>query len=382
MTSSRAIAVLGLGRMGAAIAARLVSTGWEVTSWTRSGRVVDSVKMADDPDDAVANADVVILALFDGPACTQVLDRVRDSLRPGAIVLNTSTIAPAEAAELARQFGASYVHAPLLGSVPAVANGALKILASAEEGTLARVGPLLDALGEVRPVGDAATAAALKLVANSSLAGAVLALRDSLSQGSALSLPHAQVLDVLELGQLGALVARKRPFLDGKPAPTEFTIGALAKDMALLADASQSPLRSAAELAGSPAGPEADIALAATIPAASDDVLTPLRAYIRGHATGDPAYFREAFLPTAHIEGMRNETFVSWRLDDYCALFDGQPAPDEPARSRRIDAVDVHGTVATASMTLRHGADTFTDIFLLVHVDGQWRIANKAYDRH
>src|SRR5258708_9131568 len=174
--------------MGAAIAARLVSTGWEVTGWTRSGRVVDSVKMADDPDDAVANADVVILALFDGPACAQVLDRVRDSLRPGAIMLNTSTIAPAEAAELARQFGASYVHAPLLGSVPAVAHGALKILATPEDGTLAPVAPLLDALGEVRPLGDAATAAALKLGANSSLAGALPALRASPSHASALSL--------------------------------------------------------------------------------------------------------------------------------------------------------------------------------------------------
>ncbi len=368
--------------MGAAMAARLVSLGWEVTGWTRSGRAVDSVKRADDPNDAVVNADVVILALYDGPACAKVLDRVRDSLRPGAIVLNTSTIAPAEAAALAGQFGASYVHAPLLGSLSAVANGALEILAGADAGALARVRPLLGALGEVRPAGDAATAAALKLVANSSLAGAVLALRDSLRQGGALSLPPAQVLDVLELGQLGALVARKRPFLAGKPAPAEFTIGALAKDMALLVDASQSPLRSAAELADSPAGPEADIALAATTPAAAGDVLTPLRAYIRGHATGDPAHFREAFLPTAHIEGMREGTFVSWRLDDYCALFHGQPAPDEPARSRRIDAVDVHGAVATASMTLRHGADTFTDVFLLVHVDGQWRIANKAYHRH
>jgi hypothetical protein len=119
-----------------------------------------------------------------------------------------------------------------------------------------------------------------------------------------------------------------------------------------------------------------------TIPAVGADVLTPLRAYTRGHATGDPANFRAAFLPTAHIEGVRDGTFVSWCLDDYCALFDGQPAADEPARSRRIDAVDVHGTVATASMTLRHGADTFTDIFLLVHADGQWRIANKAYHRH
>jgi hypothetical protein len=73
---------------------------------------------------------------------------------------------------------------------------------------------------------------------------------------------HAQVLDVLETGQLGALVARKRSFLDGKRATAEFTISALAKDMALLADASQTPLPSAAELAASPAAPEADIALA------------------------------------------------------------------------------------------------------------------------
>lgn len=152
--------------------------------------------------------------------------------------------------------------------------------------------------------------------------------------------------------------------------------------MALLADASRTPLPSAAELAGSPAGSHADIALAAMTPAVGDDVLAPLRSYIRGHATGDSAHFREAFLPTARIEGMRERTFVSWHLDEYCALFHGQPAPDEPARSRRIDAVDVHGTIATATMTLWHGADTFTDIFLLVRDDGRWRIASKAYHRH
>jgi Putative lumazine-binding len=44
--------------------------------------------------------------------------------------------------------------------------------------------------------------------------------------------------------------------------------------------------------------------------------------------------------------------------------------------------VDVHGTVATASMTLSHGPDTFTDVFLLVLAEGRWQIANKAYHRH
>ncbi|WP_424639561.1 nuclear transport factor 2 family protein [Embleya sp. AB8] len=384
MTTSHTVAVLGLGRMGAAIATRLADLDWDVVAWTRSGRrAAGTVDTADDPNHAVAKADIVLLALFDGPACQQVVDRIHDSLRPDAIVLNTGTIAPAEAAQLARRLGPSYVHAPVLGSVPAVAAGTLRILAAADQGAFDRARPVLEVLGTVRRVDDAATAAALKLVANSSLAGAVLALRDSLRQADALGLPRAQVLDILELGLLGGLVARKRSLLAGQPTtgPADFTIGALAKDLALLAAASDTPLPSAAELADTPAAPEADIAVAATVPAVGDAVLEPLRAYIRGHATGEPAHFRDAFLPGAHIEGIRDGAFVSWPLDDYCALFPGRPAPDEATRSRRIDTVDVHGTVATATMTLRHGPDTFTDVFLLVHVDEGWRIANKAYHR-
>ncbi|MDT9692791.1 nuclear transport factor 2 family protein [Streptomyces sp. P9(2023)] len=383
MTAPHTIAVLGLGRMGDAIATRLTAQDWDVVGWTRSGRTSGTVRMTGDPNDAVGMADLVILALFDGLACRQVHDDVRDSLRADTMVLNTSTIAPAEAARLARQLGPSYVHAPVLGSVPAAAAGALQILAAAGPGALDRVRPVLEALGTMRRVDDAATAAALKLVANNSLAGAVLALRDSLRQADALGLQRAEVLDVLELGQLGGLVARKRPFLDSDSAAgtADFTIGALAKDMTLLADASNTPLRSASGLADTLAEPEADIAIAATVPAVADAVLEPLRAYIRGHATGDPTHFRDAFLSTAHIEGIRDGAFVSWPLDEYCALFHGQSAPDEPIRSRRIDAVDVHGTVATATMTLSHGADTFTDIFLLVRVDDSWRIANKAYHR-
>jgi putative lumazine-binding protein len=120
----------------------------------------------------------------------------------------------------------------------------------------------------------------------------------------------------------------------------------------------------------------------AAIDERDEQVLTPLRAYMRGHATGDPAHFRTAFLPSAHVEGIRDGAFVSWTLDDYCTLFTGQPAPDEATRSRHIDSVHVYGSVATAAMTLWHGPDTFTDIFLLVRADGRWRIANKAYHRH
>ncbi|MEV0323649.1 nuclear transport factor 2 family protein [Streptomyces sp. NPDC050658] len=383
MTTPHTIAVLGLGRMGTAIATRLAAQGWHVTGWTRSGRTPDTITPTTDPNDAVAQADHVLLALYDGPACRQVLHTIRDALRTNTIVINTSTIAPTEAAQLAQQTGPTYIHAPVLGSVPAATSGTLQILAAAPHQTLARARPLLETLGTVRPIEDAPTAAALKLIANNSLTGAVLALRDTLRQADALDLPRTQVLDILELGQLGTLVTRKRPYLTGHPTPrtTDFTIGALTKDTALLAAASNTPLRSAAALTHTPADPEADITVATT-PTAHQAALQPLHAYIRGHATGDPTHFRHAFLPTAHIEGIRNGTFVSWSLDDYCALFPGHPAADEPTRSRRIDTIDIHGTVGTATMTLTHGPDTFTDIFLLVHTDNSWHIANKTYHRH
>ncbi len=101
--------------------------------------------------------------------------------------------------------------------------------------------------------------------------------------------------------------------------------------------------------------------------------------YLRGHATGNGTEMRKAFLPTAHIEGMRDGKFVSWTVDEYTSRFSGKPAADEASRKRTIDSVDVSGTAAMARATLVHGATTFTDYFVLLKVDGEWKIANKVY---
>ena len=110
-----------------------------------------------------------------------------------------------------------------------------------------------------------------------------------------------------------------------------------------------------------------------------DPVRVPLNNYLKGHATGDPSHMRKAFLPTAHIEGIRDGKFVSWSVDEYCALFNGKPAADEASRRRTIDHVDISGTAAVARATLVHGATTFTDYFVLLKVGDEWKIANKVY---
>lgn len=101
--------------------------------------------------------------------------------------------------------------------------------------------------------------------------------------------------------------------------------------------------------------------------------------YFRGHATADPAEMRKAFLPTAHIEGIRDGEFVSWTVEEYCSRFNGKPAANEASRKRTIDRVDISGTAAMVRATLVHGATTFTDYFVLLKVDGEWKIANKVY---
>jgi hypothetical protein len=108
-------------------------------------------------------------------------------------------------------------------------------------------------------------------------------------------------------------------------------------------------------------------------------VRSTVNQYFKRHATGDPAEMRKAFLPTAHIEGMREGKFVSWTAEEYCARFSGKPAADEASRKRTIDRVDVSGSAAMASATLVHGQTTFADYFVLLKVNGEWKIANKVY---
>lgn len=117
------------------------------------------------------------------------------------------------------------------------------------------------------------------------------------------------------------------------------------------------------------------------LPQTSDDqgVRAAIAQYFRGHATGDGAEMRKAFLPTAHIEGVRNGVFTSWTVEEYCSRFTGKPAADEASRQRTIDSVDFSGTAAIARATLVHGATTFTDYFVLLKVGGEWKIANKVY---
>ena len=206
---------------------------------------------------------------------------------------------------------------------------------------------------------------------------------------------------------LGRFVDGRRDVLDAtaaRPAAT-FAAGALAKDLALLASATDTlPEASAAIdiLVGSGAvgaaddirvlgvaSPDlswlADARLDVSPEVVVDaDVLRPLHAYALTHATGDPAHLDDAFLPTAHVEGYRDGELVSWTLDDVPRGVHRLASGRRGRRGhRRVERLDVRGSAATAVMTLHHGEVDFTDVFVLLREpgSGRWRIASKAYER-
>jgi 3-hydroxyisobutyrate dehydrogenase-like beta-hydroxyacid dehydrogenase len=390
------VTVLGLGRMGTAIADRL-SPHHTLRTWSR--------RTGGSPADAVTSADVVLLCLFDGAACREVLEACLGALSETTTVVNTTTLSPAEATaldELVTATGAAYLHAPVLGSTPAVSAGRLTILAGGKPS--AEVGDVLAQLGETLVLIDAAEAAGLKLVANGTLADGLLSVRRALARGDELGLPRESVLDVLERGVLARLVDGRRDVLgeDGARPMATFALGALRKDLALLArtsdTASEASTAVGVLLASGAVGADDDVALLGVAApdlswladarldvspevVADPDVLRPLHAYALTHATGDPAYLDEAFLPTAHIEGYRDGAFVPWDLEAFRRVFSG-PAPDEDHRTRRIERLDVRGSGATATMSLHPRDGEFTaGIGLVRRPAGAGRIRSKAYER-
>lgn len=125
----------------------------------------------------------------------------------------------------------------------------------------------------------------------------------------------------------------------------------------------------------------------ATVPALAADPPTdeealarvPLESYMRGHATGDGAHIRAAFLPTARIDGVREGKPVSRTLEEFASGFSGKPAEDEAQRTRRIDAIALEGNAGMARVTLDYPRVTFTDYFVLLKVGDEWKIASKVY---
>ncbi|MDG2523837.1 NAD(P)-dependent oxidoreductase [Stenotrophomonas sp. HITSZ_GD] len=205
-----AIGFLGLGSMGAAMAANLLRGGHPLRVWNRDAAKADALARAHAQATPVARAaqaahgQVLFSMLADDNAARQVLIEggVIDALPAGSVHVNMATISVALARELTvlhAERGVAYLAVPVLGRPDVAARGQLNLLAAGDALALARVQPLLDLLGQRTWTfgSEPAQANAAKLAANLCIASAI----GTMAEGAALVRGHgvepAQWLELL-----------------------------------------------------------------------------------------------------------------------------------------------------------------------------------------
>ncbi len=239
-----AVAFLGLGRMGAAMARHVANAGHDLTVWNRTPKEFEGARVASSVQDAVSGADVAVLMLFGPDSVREVLAQVVQHARPGTLILDSTTVGP----EAAREFGQTaidaelrYVDAPVAGSVKPATDGTLGVLAGATEADYAEAEPLLQLWGDpakIRRVGGVGSGNALKVVVNQGIGVIGAGLGEALALSGQLGLDRTVTLDVLQGAMYGWVLGQKRAAVEsGDYSDTAFSLELLVKDLELAAGA-------------------------------------------------------------------------------------------------------------------------------------------------
>ena len=198
------VAVLGMGRMGRALAGRLLEGGHQVTVWNRSkgraGEVVAAgASEADSVADAVQGVDVALTMVANDDAVREVaLGELRASIGDGTVYVDSSTVSPGLSEELAEAFDPRFLAMPVLGNPAAVRAGQAVFLTGGDAAIVDRLSPVISTLtSTVRRYDSAPLAIAAKLATNLLLLSEVVALAESFAVGRSGGLRDDQLRDLL-----------------------------------------------------------------------------------------------------------------------------------------------------------------------------------------
>lgn len=243
------IAVLGMGRMGQALAGRLLDQGHQVTIWNRSAGKAPALveRGATEPGSihgALDGAELVISSLANDQAVRDVAwgdQGVRSSIPAGCVYVDASTISPGLADELNDDFP-RFVAMPILGSPSQVAAGQAIYLIGAQDSLSEAVEPLFPGLSEKRfRYLKPSTAAVAKVTVNLLLLDGVVALAESFAVGRSGGLTEDQLRELLGASPMVApgLKYRFEGVLTGEQE-TFWTTALGAKDAGLAVEVAKS----------------------------------------------------------------------------------------------------------------------------------------------
>lgn len=246
MQASRPVAFLGLGTMGASMAANLARAGFAVTAWNRTpGRAAAladlGVVEAPTPAAAAAAAELVVICVSDTPDVEAVLfgaDGIVEGARPGTLIIDCSTIAPSGSWDFAarlRERDLRMVDAPVSGGSEGARNATLTIFVGGDERDVEHARPVLNALGRtITHVGPIGAGQAVKAVNQVILAGTYLGVAEGIVLAIKAGLDVEQVVGALGGGaaQSWVLANRAGRMLDND-YPLGFKVALHRKDLGI-----------------------------------------------------------------------------------------------------------------------------------------------------
>jgi len=243
------IAVIGLGMMGTPISALLLKAGYSVTGYDVVKKQIDDLvlqgmKPAASPKQAVKGADLVILSLANWKILQEVVagkGGILEGIIKGQIVVDMSTSPPAETIVMAKTMaakGVDWMDIPISGSSAQARVGNMVFMAGGKKSVFNKVKPVLEKIGKKTVyAGKHGDGAMLKLVVNLILYLNEAAAVEGLALGLKAGLDPTVMLDVITTGAASSdlIMARGMDMLAGRFAP-KGQVSVAVKDMGLIVD--------------------------------------------------------------------------------------------------------------------------------------------------
>lgn len=204
------VGFIGLGAMGLPMARNLHKAGLLAAVYNRSRPKAESLARetgcvaAKDVAALAVLCDAVVLCVSADADVLEVIGALAASLKPGALVLDCSTVAADTAREAAARLAAhevDFLDCPVSGGTEGAKNATLAIMCGGGEQAFARAQPILQALGKrLALMGPVGAGQATKAVNQVVVAGVAQAVSEALAFAEAQGLPLDKVIEVVGSG--------------------------------------------------------------------------------------------------------------------------------------------------------------------------------------
>jgi 3-hydroxyisobutyrate dehydrogenase len=236
------VGFIGLGAMGKPMAANLARAGLLAGAWNRNPArtaelaVETGARAYPDPESLAADVDVVVMCVSADTDVLGMIARIQGRLRPGAIVLDCSTVSADTARTAAAQLeevGAGFLDCPVSGGVEGARHATLAIMCGGDPEVFERARPVLEAMGKtVVHMGPSGAGQAAKATNQIMCAGIIQAVGEAMAFARAEGLPLERVIETLGKGAGSSwYFVHRAPFMARGEFPAGFRVRLHEKDL-------------------------------------------------------------------------------------------------------------------------------------------------------